>query len=228
MARSLLICLILIVAVGAARAQVRPVEDGVAHCANISNSKKRLACYDKIADDLKRGTAGLNGTPGTNAPSARAGVIEGFRPTGHGEWVVREAVSGDGSKDVALAIFTTGLAGGASSGGLRVTLWLRCFDDKTLLYIDWNAIVDIGGRSVVRVQTQIDNAAPVENHWARYSNHNVTGLYGRRASVKLIQRLFGRTLLKAELIEQSAAYSAQFNVTGLEQAIAPLRAACDW
>lgn len=226
----LVIIILALSAIGSAvNAQGFSAETGIAHCAKIGNTKNRLACYDKLANELQQNSVRWDQDANAASPAAPAArVIQGFQPTGYGEWVLREANASDGSKDVALAIFTTGRAGGASGGTLRVTLWLRCSDNKTLLYVDWNATVDTGGRSVVRMQTQIDSEPAQETHWARYSNHNITGMYTDRASVDLIKRLFGRSMLEAKLNEKSAAYSASFNVTGLEQAITPLRTACEW
>lgn len=214
---------------GHAGARVVSPEAGLAHCAKIQNTGKRLACFDKLARDVLGAADRWDGDSGSNKPAAPAArVIQGFRPSGFGEWVLRDATAADGSRDVALAIFTTGQAGGELGGSLRVALWLRCSDERTLLYIDWNAPVDTGGRAVVRMQTQVDGQDPEETHWARYSNRNVTGMYTERASVQLIKQLFGGSTLVARLNEEHSAFSASFNITGVEQAIAPVRQACDW
>lgn len=177
-------------------------------CAQLTGDAARLACYDSVA----------------RASSASVAT----------KWVYREAVDPvDDTKTVSIAT-------PADSGSSVVSLVISCMPAraartafapgtpaKTVLSIRWNLYVGSGEQSVAfRVGSK-----PAEHSlWDVSKDGTETSFAGN--SVKLLRSMLdaaGQRVLAQVVPYTSPAVTVGFDLTGLADGLAPIRAACpDW
>lgn len=108
-------------------------------------------------------------------------------------------------------------------------LTIVCRENKTNAHISFaeHFMSDIqgGGKVTYRV-----DAKPAKNRNFRESNdHSVLGLWGGGSSIPWLRELFGaeKLIVRATPFSESAV-EGEFNISGLEEVINPLREACNW
>lgn len=203
----------------------------IASCAKIADPTLRLACFDGLAKPSPQEPESWGGDipPDDGGANPVQGLApQGYQRLGLGEWAIRRETLSDGSSAVVLATVAKNSGGSPDGSGAWPVLIVRCADERTFIYVNWNRVVDIGGRSTVEVDIQVDDGEPNRSYWSRYTDHRTTGFWSSRASVAFAKELFGKSSLVAKLNEEDSAFSAQFNISGLEPAVTPLRQACDW
>jgi type VI secretion system protein VasI len=167
-------------------------------CSKIVSDAERLACYD------------LNFQTQVETQS------------GIGEWQVETEINPmDDSRTVTMILLSS--SGERGYRGAPV-LVLRCQSNRTDVYINWR---DFLGSDDIRVTTRIGSEEPVTRRWSLSTDK--TASFYRGSDVEFIQSMFGAERLVAQTIPyNSDPVTAIFNITGLEMAVAELRAACDW
>src|SRR5690606_23149510 len=80
-----------------------------------------------------------------------------------------------------------------------------------------------------RVTYRIDDQRAKTRNFRESNDHSVLGLWGGGNSIPWLRELFGseRLVVRATPFNESAV-EGEFNITGLEEVIKPLREACNW
>jgi type VI secretion system protein VasI len=112
--------------------------------------------------------------------------------------------------------------------GIYPALEVRCLENETalILHFDGAVMSDSDGYGDVTFRT--DNNEPFTRSFSESNDRQALGLSGRE-SIPLVQKLFGANtlLVRASPYGQSA-ISFELDISDLEEASKPLRAACNW
>ncbi|WP_157420041.1 type VI secretion system-associated protein TagO [Oceanisphaera avium] len=169
-------------------------------CAALSPNDARLACYDQLAKDHAK--------------------ISEHADTAHGKWEVDIKVDPiDDSKTVHIALTADS---GNSRYGKPIQLLANCDSDQTELLIDWQIYLG----SEAKVTLRIGDHPAHTTKWKLSSNRQ------QSFNTAPIETL--KTMLQAEqMAAQTTPFNQQpstaiFDLRGLDEAIKPLRAACNW
>ncbi|QFT31786.1 hypothetical protein FIV00_14940 [Labrenzia sp. THAF82] len=184
--------------------------DDLASCVEIRSDKHRLVCYDRIAGYK---AAGKGATTEKN---------ENWREN----WTREMDTSKfDDSPKVTL-INTSREPFQALIGQARVSLVIQCEENTTMLAFH------MGG------QTVSDRSAPVEIRFdkdpadaitmERSADFEFLALFGYARSKRMLDRMMAADTMLMRYIGRRGAMTGEFDVTGLEEAIKPLREACNW
>lgn len=180
----------------------------IAQCAAQNASPERLACYDKLADHI-------GADPHSTQEPARRG------------WQVRTETSAiDDSRNVYLSVAADQVFVKPSGQSILPTLVVRCTEDTTALMVAWGVYL---GMDETQVIYRIDSQPAQTETWQLSTTMDTAGLWNGSAAIPLVRRLFDaeHLLLRVTPVGDNSVTST-FDVTGLEQAIEPLRAACHW
>lgn len=181
----------------------------IARCAAIQSPAERLACYDALAREL-----GLEGGKKLSTSDA----------PGVGKWRVSTETSPiDDSKNVYLSLDAENSIP-SMLGTVQPTLYLRCKENKTELYISWGVYL---GLETTTVLTRLDSEKAKTAIWHLSTDNEATFYPGSPIS-------FIRTLMRHDtLLAQVTPYGESpvmvtFDLRGLEDAVKPLQEACNW
>jgi type VI secretion system protein VasI len=185
---------------------------GVADCIAIDNDLDRLVCYDREAGR----------TPVvTDMPAAAA----------QGKWQSRTETSAlTDPTNVYLYVLSEEVIDCGWNEGDRITLVVRCVENTTALVFqtachmtssDYNSYGDVDYR--------IDERAASAISMTESTNNRSLGLWNGGRSIPMIKSLFGAERLVTRMTPYGEnSFTATFDITGLEEAAAPLRQACGW
>lgn len=185
-----------------------PIQSKVDSCKSISDKDQRLACYDAVFDVKSN--------------------VDVTNSNNKGKWLVSDKISPiDDSKSVYLEL----IADSPISSGYKKSipsLHIRCKEKQTDFFIDFDVFL---GSDSITPTTRIDSEKAIKNLiWALSTDHNA--MFYNGSSKKVIA--FIKSLInKNKLFVQVTPYSESpvnttFDLTGLDEAIKPLRAACNW
>lgn len=178
-------------------------------CTDLTVEKERLACYDGLFMDQ----------------------IQDATPEGDiGDWRIRTVVSPiDDTSNVFLSL--TGRDGIRSrfgqSGEMKLTI--ACRENTTSLYLHFGGHFMSDHAGAGRVTYRIDTDAAQTKNFTGSTNNEALGLWNGGSSIPFVKALFGAE----QLFVQATPYSENavqdfFDIGGLETAIEPLRASCNW
>ncbi|MGH8501036.1 MAG: type VI secretion system-associated protein TagO [Gammaproteobacteria bacterium] len=174
-----------------------PDQGLLTECASIPGSVERLACFDNVAANIA------------------------------GSWRIASQTSPtDGSRSIYLHLDASGLTFDRARQPIRPTLWIRCQDNRTSLYVAWDAYL---GTYYADVRYRVDSAPVGTESWLLADDKEAAGLWNDAAAIPFIKALFGGE----ELVMNVTPYNdrvltGQFELAGIEQAIAPVREVCGW
>lgn len=178
------------------------------NCPAIENDLDRLACYDKEAG---------------RTPMQEADV--------DGVWIVETQKSEfKDTTDVFLRVASEKpVQCGQFRGPSHITLFLRCMENTTAIMIYGDCHFASGFRGYGKVEYRIDDQTAGARNFEASTDSEALGLWSGGRSIPFIRNLFGgkQLLLRATPFNQSP-ISMKFNITGLEEAITPLRESCGW
>lgn len=180
----------------------------MAQCAASLAPAARLACYDKLGDQLGLDTASEQGS----TPR---------------DWRTRTELSPiDDSTNVHLSVPAQHVFVKSSGEKILPTLYLRCKENTTALIAVYDTYL---GERAARVSYRIDARPFQSESWQLSTAHNMVGLWNGRVAIPVIKELFGaeQLLLQVTPLGENRVTST-FPIAGLEKAIEPLRTACHW
>jgi type VI secretion system protein VasI len=183
------------------------VPEQLAQCQNIAEDAQRLGCFDQIGK------------------SKDAAKIENAEPQSVGKWEVSTDKSPiDDSKNVFVYLSAEDQIRGQFHQAITPSLAIVCREKKTDLYIDWSTFLGIES---TRVLTRLDTKKATTRSWLLSTNNKATFYSGQTIA-------FIKELMKSEKIFVQVtpygdnAAQTTFDLTGLSNAIKPLREACKW
>lgn len=179
-------------------------------CIHISNDLDRLACYDKE----------LGRTPVFKAVRASAG-----------KWsvITKESKLTD-QTNVFLHVESDEAVNCGWNKGEKISLVVRCVEDKTSLIIATGChMTSSRYNSYGDVTYRLDDEKAKTASMVESTNNRSLGLWGGGKSIPVIKQMFGksRMVVRATPYGESS-FTATFDVSGLEEAIRPMREACHW
>jgi len=200
-------------------AAVAENSDSIKRCAALKTDAVRLACFDHIA----------KGGSGTVTESNDENDFVASAPVAHSNWDVRFDTSQvDDTRKVFLSSRALDMSSGRYGNKTRFTLMIACRENKTNFWIHF------GGHFMSdyqhgRVTYRIDKN-PAQRKRLRESNNNESlGLWNGGAAIPFIKALFGAERLFVQATPHSeSSVEAEFDISGLESAIKPLRESCHW
>ncbi len=112
----------------------------------------------------------------------------------------------------------------------KVTLWVRCVENKTAIIFQTGChMTSSKYNNYGDVTYRVDGQKARTVGFTESTNNRSLGLWRGGRSIPEIKRLFGGKTLIARMTPYSEnSFTATFNITGLEEAIGPLRKACHW
>lgn len=206
--RTMVASLALSLACTGANAQVLTapnLAEGVATCARIVADPERLACFDR-----------LTASPATT-PVAQ----------GTGAWVNR--VDRDAMTDFVSSFWTllssTSIPDGVIST-VRPVLVVRCQNNATSVFVDWNRFVTTDLDNRHPVVTRIDSAQSVRVEWSLSTDFEATF---STSPIPFLRTMSGATTFLAETTPfSSSPVRAEFRIAGIDQVIADVSSRCGW
>lgn len=188
--------------------QILSAETFAEDCLVIENDLDRLACYDTLSGRTAKSTTAY----------------------GKGKWHVQSEVSDfKDTKDVYLTLTSEdSVQCGFGSGG-TLTLMLRCKENTTSLLIITPCHVASGFYGYGMVEYRIDNHTAQKKQFDESTDNTTLGLWSGGKSIPVIKSLFGadRLLVRFTPFNESPV-TGEFVVSGVEEAITPLRESCHW
>ena len=176
-------------------------------CASIADDSARLACFDAAHS-------------GASAYSVQS--------DDYGAWRVElEPSATTGATDVFLELDSSNDIPGMWEDDQPATLVLRCYEDTTAAYFR------VPGHTMTNVDNEIEFVVDNDELWGMSTSadtgHTSLGLWSGQSSIPFIKLLIGSETLSATLTPTGESpVEADFDLTGLDNAIHHLRDACDW
>ncbi|RJL44582.1 type VI secretion protein [Pectobacterium carotovorum] len=199
---------------GSFAAELNLSNDEILACKSISDSKQRLACFDKV--DKK-----------AEAPvSQKNDANDDSNPTGDvGKWVINKEQSPlDDSWNVYVYQNAEEPIRGQFGQPVMPTLFLTCKEGKTNLFLNWDSYL---GLDETYMTHRVDSQKPVKKTWNISTDNKAVFYTGK--TILFIQELMKSKSLYTTIVPYSESpVSARFDLTGLSEAIKPLRGACKW
>jgi type VI secretion system protein VasI len=147
-----------------------------------------------------------------------------------GVWLVDEGKSKlDDSPSVGLAVQSVAPFKNRYGQEKPLFLFIRCDEGQTKVYIDFagHFMSSIEGRG--KVEYRVDDKPAKSKAFTDSNDHAVLGLWSEKSSVPWIKELIGaKTLFVRATPFSESAVSGEFPISGIDEAIKPLRAACKW
>lgn len=205
-------------------------------CARIQNDIGRLGCYDKAFGQR----AATSATSPSEMPAFQPPAVAAPKPANNNlmvsedqtGWSSKETVSGlDNSKtETAILPAATAKISRLAAGGpaQHAALIIRCREGKTDLYIGYSDIVD-GMEHSISVQYRIGGSPVKKERWGVSQDYQSYGTWQSAETLPFIKSLLNADELYVRADAGSMGTSeALFKLSGIEGAIAPVRAACHW
>ena len=177
----------------------------LAKCISIKDDATRLECFDKLS---------------------KAYILESEEDTqletdNVGNWDVETTINPiDDSKTVALTLYSDE---GVNNLGQPIYLVVRCQVQETELYIGWRRFLGLWSKSVL---IRLGDGKAKKQQWQISSDK----LHTFKSNPKrFIEELLEHDTFVAQITPYSSnPITASFNISGLENALKPLREVCGW
>lgn len=109
-------------------------------------------------------------------------------------------------------------------GGVkRPTLIIRCSENSTDLYINYNIFLNTDS---IKVEYRLDDEKSIKTRWNTSTDYKATFA---RKPINLIKSMFDKDRMLVRLTPYGdSPIMSKFNISGLKETIEPLRKACKW
>lgn len=191
-------------------ARATEVDAALKVCAAIPEDLDRLACYDRVSGKTPK---------------------RAIRSASSDNWVVTESVSKlTDDRNVTMYVSSDKPVDCGWNRGDKILLVVRCHENTTSMYFvtgchmassTYNDYGDITYRlDELDAQTVGGDAS---------TDGKALGLWRGAQSIPVIKQMFGKTQMVVRMLPYNQnAFTATFDISGLEDQIAPLRTACNW
>lgn len=186
-------------------------------CSAIEDSVQRLACFDEIANALQ-----------DSVDRKLTEATKSFeKNTAWNTNISKSKI--DDSVYVTLSTKTDKPVRGKYREPAYPVLFLRCLENTTSAFIDFDGhfMADIQGYG--NVTFRIDKKKAFKKNLRGSTDSKALGLWYGNSSIPFIKSLYGgSTLLIQATPFNESSIMFELDITGLEEAIKPLREACGW
>ena len=184
------------------------VAEDMEDCADLNNDLDRLACYDRVSG---------------RTPSVSREEVP------NSDWSVSTEVSPlTDETNVFLSVLSEEVVDCGWNRGGRIRLSIRCMENTTALIFVTNCHMT-SNNIYGTVDYRVDDAPAAVVRMNDSTDNRALGLWRGGQSIPFIRGLFGAERLVARMTPFSEnPFTVTFNITGLEEAITPLREACHW
>lgn len=178
----------------------------IAKCAANSADAVRLVCYDAIAKSL-----------GVDKPASKTEM-------GSGKWSVRSETSPiDDSVNVVLSVRSEESVR-SEYDTVRPSLFIRCSENKTNVFLNWDLYL---GLDSTRMLVRFDSEEANTDTWTISTSNKAVFLRG--SDINFAKKMMGHEKLLTQITPYGKSpVMATFPISGLSEAIKPLREACSW
>ncbi len=178
----------------------------IAKCATKDSDAARLVCYDSLAARL-----------GVERPKSKIS-------TGVGKWKVREDRSPiDDSVNVYLSI-TAAETVRSGYNTVRPSLYIRCAENKTNVFLTWDLYLGLDSTTML---TRFDKQKATTSKWSISTDNKA--VFVRGSDIDFARKLMNHNKLLTQITPYGESpVMATFEISGLQEAIKPLREACHW
>lgn len=191
---------------------VSPAAADAKRCITVESDLDRLACYDKEAGR-------------TPVVEALASALTGA------QWNVRKETSAMTDRaNVYIHVESNEVINCGWNSGARIRMVARCMENTTALIFQTGChMTSSRYNSYGDIQYRIDSEPARTVSGDESTNNRALGLWNGGASIPVIEQMFGKSQLIAKMTPFSEnPFTATFDITGIEEAITPLREACGW
>lgn len=182
----------------------------VKDCIGIENDLDRLACYDRSSGRIPKSVA----------------------TSGPGAWTIRTEVSKlKDTEDVFLHVDSRESIECRFGRGGKVRLVVRCMENTTAaLFVTPNChMASSQYNDYGHVDYRVDDEKARTARMEESTDNKALGYWRGRKAIPFAKSMFGGSELIARMTPYSeSSFTVTFDITGLENAIKPLRASCQW
>lgn len=188
---------------------VHPAFADISECLQIENDLDRLGCFDRESGisphvEIKHGT---------------------------GKWVTKiEKSKFKDTTDVYLQLGSTNSLSCSRAGAeSSATLLLMCRENTTEMYITTACHLTSGHGGYGRVDIRLDDEKSFTSDMTASTNNKALGLSGGRQSIPIVKKMIGKNIMLTRFTPfGESSVTAEFLISGLSDAIVPLRESCGW
>jgi type VI secretion system protein VasI len=221
------------ISVSAASAQqATPAENfiaviGLGVCSKQTDATKRLECFDKLAT-AARENVGKTADNSKKADQDEA-LPEGWKRSA-GKWLVQTEKDRMDDSITVVAMLQTNEALGSGFMASKGSIYVRCARGKTDVLVNWGTQLAVKyGVDHVEARVRVNDTPAVKAKWSKSTNGSLAGLWGQREAAPFALMLANASALAVETeVFPSGSRIASFDLTGMAEAIVPVRAACKW
>ena len=181
-------------------------------CIEIDNQLDRLACYDRQS--------------GRTPKQQRLPTAPLFT-----KWVVTNETSAmSDRKNVYMHLESNEIVNCGWNRGDKIMLMLRCHENTTALYINTGChMTSSDYNDYGNIQYRLDTEPARTIHANDSTNSRSLGLWSGGKSIPVIKQMFDKSQMVVRMTPYGQnPFTATFDIRGIEKAIEPLRAACNW
>jgi len=186
-------------------------------CHNLPNNETRLNCYDQ--------ETGYKPITAESISSTEPTVGVGTKDPSGKQWQHSSENSAlDNRQDVWLRVRSTNTEGNAIGSPIRATLWVRCMENKTNIFIGFDRYTTDNQS----VKFKLDEGA-IKKQWMEVMRGgDGIGVWSGRRAIPLIKQMFGKEKLVVAYDTYTGPVEFTFDISGLNERIDPLAKACQW
>ncbi len=180
----------------------------IERCTEIENSLERLACYDE--------EAGYN-------PELTKEVV------GSGDWSVRiETSKIDDSKNVFLTLYSEEQTNCRYKSG-RHSFHVACRENQTNMWVIFGQCFMSSIQGKGRVTYRLDSEKSATRNFRESNDNMALGLWSGGTAIPFLKEMIGhdRIIVRATPFSDSTV-TGEYNISGLGEAVQPLREARNW
>lgn len=183
-------------------------------CIEIDDDASRLACYDKSL--------------GRQQATATENDIEDIEAD-TGNWDVRIDTSQMTDETNVFVSLSSNDIAYCSWGSEPVRLLLRCLENTTAAMFITSCHVTSGHGGYGRITYRVDDRKPVMRSFEASTDNRALGLWSYRRARPFIDQLMGGNRLIMRFTPYSESpREVEFDISGIDEAIKPLRETCGW
>lgn len=187
----------------------------IRRCAGIEDGVKRLECYDAIGKDLQQ--------------KADNALSEALMVKTSGSWRtdVRKSPVDDSPSVVISTVSKSSVATKFKTH--TPMLIARCVENKTSMYVDFDGAFMSDYGSFGNVTLRADKEPAKTYSMNASTDHNALGVWSGGTAIPMLKSLLGKTALMVRATPHSESpLTFEFDISGMDEAIKPVREACRW